>query len=106
MVFVNLQVADAADNFLSFSAVVEVPAAADGVSRGAVTAHFGKPGAVAAGEAVTNGACSGVAWPSLEGVRFLGVHSQVRGVSEARKNLFTDSWARGLTAASAPPHDA
>ncbi len=72
-----IQVPDAADNFLSFSAVLEAPTAADGASRGAVTAHFGKPGAVAAGQLATRGACSGVPWPALQGVRFLGVHTQV-----------------------------
>lgn len=69
------QVADAEDNFLSFSAVLEPATSADGVARGAVTAHFGRPGG--AGDApLTASACSGVAWPQLHAVRILGMRQQ------------------------------
>ena len=69
---------DAADNFLTFSATVEAPAAADGVARGALTVHFGKPADAEAGVPLAVAACSGVVWPQLQTVRFLGVHWQVK----------------------------
>lgn len=69
------QVSDAEGNFLSFSAMAEPASAADGVARGAVTAHFGRPSR--AGGLLTEADCGRVVWPHLQAVRILGMHQQV-----------------------------
>jgi hypothetical protein len=69
------QVSDAEDNFLSFSAVLEPASSVDGMARGAVTVHFGRPSKMAG--LLTAAACSNVMWPDLQAVRILGMHQQV-----------------------------
>lgn len=76
------QVPSAADNFLSFSGVLEpLPrpqpssAAGDVPAVGAVTVHFGR------GIGAVDDDCSGVRWPVLDSLRVLGVHHKVRSTA-------------------------
>ena len=70
-----LQVSDAEGNFLFFSAVHEPASAADGVARGAVTAHFGRPSR--AGDSLKEADCGHAKGPQLQAVRILGMYQQV-----------------------------
>jgi hypothetical protein len=69
------QVSDAEGNFLSFSAFFVPASSADGVARGAVTAHFGRPSR--AGGFLTKADCGRVVWPHLQAIRILAMHQQV-----------------------------